>query len=437
MFPNSHEQSGTLAYKHKVIYTQADDRRLNRGCMNDRSLVKFGRECKALASLGWDNEDIGSHIGILPTLVETLLTFQELPSEIHSLIDSDVLTFSTVLQALEVAEMDIDRAMQHLRPLMSQAKVLARDRRCVLKIDDCTEVLAKLASTNDFCDAIITDPPYEIGFHGREWDRTGISFSSDLWNLAFAALKPGGFIAAFSAPRLYHRMAICAEDAGFTIYPFLSWRIPGALPKPANLSELFDRDNLDDRMVIGYRVGSGYTRANVNHGLQGRRSDLFPIYARHVSPEAQNWRGYFYGMTALAPSVEPILLAQKPIAHKRMIDNIRRWGTGALNIGALQARYGGAWPGLSLRHARDHRENNVVGYTSVKPVSLMEDLCLLLCPTGGHIIDPFAGTGSTGVAALRCGYTCMLIEQDHTLKPVIERRLDQESVTRERVSVAV
>lgn len=286
-------------------------------------------------------------------------------------------------------------------------------------IGNCLNVLK---NHDIFYDAIIMDPPYEIGLHGKSWDKTGISFSTELWNLLFRVLKPGGFLAAFSAGRLYHRMAVAAEDAGFHLYPFLSWRFDGGLPKPINVAELFDRDNLIDREVIGYRNGSGFTKANVDHGAQARTHTKFPIYARHVSVEAQEWRGYYYGVNALKPCMEPILLAQKPVDKDRVIDNIREWRTGALNLGALEGRYG-TWPDTLLEHKKARKADHQSNHPSVKPVTLMEDLCLLLCPTGGRILDPFAGTGSTGVAARNCGFNCVLIESNPEMETVIRRRI--------------
>ena len=53
----------------------------------------------------------------------------------------------------------------------------------------------------------------------------------------------------------------------------------------------------------------------------------------------------------------------------------------------------------------------------------MEDLCTLICPGGGRILDPFAGTGTTGVAARNKNFDCVLIEQDATMRPVIEARV--------------
>jgi site-specific DNA-methyltransferase (adenine-specific) len=194
------------------------------------------------------------------------------------------------------------------------------------------------------------------------------------------------------------------------------------LPKPINLSELFDRDNLEEREVIGLRRGSGFTQANVDHGAQQRSHVKFVMHARNISPEAQDWQGYYYGVNALKPCLEPILLAQKPISTSRVIDNIRQWGTGALNVGALQERYG-FWPGTILNHRKAEKAEHQSAHPSVKPTSLMEDLCLLLCPSGGRILDPFAGTGTTGVAARNKHFECVLIEQNPDMEPVIRRRL--------------
>ena len=290
-----------------------------------------------------------------------------------------------------------------------------------LHIDDCLKLLTSQADSGEQYDAIITDPPYEIGLHAKAWDTTGISFSPELWRLLYAVLKPGGYIAAFAAGRLYHRLAVVAEDAGFTLYPFLAWRFANGLPKPINVSELFDRDNLTERAIIGERSGSGFTKANVTHGAQNRSKTDFAMRARHVSPEAQRWRGWYYGVNCLKPTLEPILLAQRPVTG-RAIDNLRQHGVGALNLGALQEQ-SGVWPTTILDHAKARKAEHGSDHPSVKPVALMRDLCTLLCPPGGHILDPFAGTGSTGLAAQQRGFDCTLIERNAEMESVIRRRL--------------
>lgn len=287
---------------------------------------------------------------------------------------------------------------------------------------DSLSVLVDILARGEQFDAIVTDPPYEIGLHAKAWDNTGVAFSPELWRLLYAVLKPGGFVLAFAASRLYHRLAVAGEDAGFKVHPFLHWEFDGGLPKPVNVSELFDRDNVPDRKVVGVRRGSGFTTANVDHGAQRRSKTTFAVKERHVSDEAKEWKGYYYGVNCFKPTLEPIFLGQKPASHDRMIDNLREHHTGALNLGALSDRRGG-WPTTAFRHAKAKRDEHGSSHPSVKPVSLMEELCELACPPGGRILDPFAGTGTTGLAAQRCGFDCTLIERDPAMEEVIRRRL--------------
>lgn len=289
-------------------------------------------------------------------------------------------------------------------------------------VGDCRDQLARLRDAGAAFHAVVTDPPYELGLHGKAWDATGITFDPDLWKMVFNVLRPGGYLAAFAAPRQYHRLAEAVEKAGFIVHPFLLWRSGNGLPKPVNLSELFDRENAPRRRILGQRQGSGFTTANVAHGAQSRTKLRFPMRRRGVSPEAREWAGYYYGLNTLKPDGEPILLAQRPIATRRMIDNIRQFGVGALNVGALRDRHG-AWPSTVIEARRTRRADHGSDHPSVKPLKLMEDLCLLLCPPGGSILDPFAGTGTTGVAATAHGFGYTLVERDPQMADVIAHRL--------------
>jgi site-specific DNA-methyltransferase (adenine-specific) len=62
-------------------------------------------------------------------------------------------------------------------------------------------------------------------------------------------------------------------------------------------------------------------------------------------------------------------------------------------------------------------------HPTVKPVKLLEWLVKLITPPGGIVLDPFAGTGSTGQAARNLGFGCILIEQDESYVADIKRRL--------------
>jgi site-specific DNA-methyltransferase (adenine-specific) len=62
-------------------------------------------------------------------------------------------------------------------------------------------------------------------------------------------------------------------------------------------------------------------------------------------------------------------------------------------------------------------------HPTVKPVALMAWLCRLVTPPGGVVLDPFAGTGTTGQAAMQEGFDAILIEQDAAYVADIHRRL--------------
>jgi site-specific DNA-methyltransferase (adenine-specific) len=51
-------------------------------------------------------------------------------------------------------------------------------------------------------------------------------------------------------------------------------------------------------------------------------------------------------------------------------------------------------------------------HPTIKPLALMEWLVRLVCPPGGVVLDPFAGTGVTGEACLRQGFRAVLIERE-------------------------
>jgi site-specific DNA-methyltransferase (adenine-specific) len=58
-----------------------------------------------------------------------------------------------------------------------------------------------------------------------------------------------------------------------------------------------------------------------------------------------------------------------------------------------------------------HGSKHVIRHPTVKPLDLMRWLVRLVTPPGGTVLDIFAGTGSTGIAAAREGFEAILIEQ--------------------------
>jgi site-specific DNA-methyltransferase (adenine-specific) len=62
-------------------------------------------------------------------------------------------------------------------------------------------------------------------------------------------------------------------------------------------------------------------------------------------------------------------------------------------------------------------------HPTVKPIKLLQYLAKLITPPGGVILDPFAGSGSTGLAAREEGFDVIMIEQDKHYCDIIKGRL--------------
>jgi DNA modification methylase len=142
---------------------------------------------------------------------------------------------------------------------------------------DCRQVMLTIPDAS--VDSIVTDPPYELGFMGKGWDRSGVANDVEVWKHALRILKPGGHLLAFGGSRTYHRLACAIEDAGFEIRDKIMWLYGSGFPKSHN-------------------IGGG--------------------------------RG-----TALKPAHETICLARKPLVGT-VAGNVLEFGTGALNIDACR-----------------------------------------------------------------------------------------------------
>lgn len=180
------------------------------------------------------------------------------------------------------------------------------------------------------------------GFMGQSWDGGELSFDPSTWELLGKLLYPGAFGMAFASSKGWHRLATAIEDAGFVIHPSIfGWLRGSGMPKATRIDIQVVRANgrLEERKT-GIRKGTGYTKNNVMQGAQQRFTTEFSSYGNAVSPLAQAWEGHRYGGQVLKPSLEPIIVFQKPY-EGRPIDCITQTGAGALNI--EQSRLAGNW----------------------------------------------------------------------------------------------
>lgn len=248
------------------------------------------------------------------------------------------------------------------------------------------------------------------GFRGASWDAGDIAWLPETWRLCYELLEPGGYVIVFTGPD-YHRAAMAMEQAGFLIHRPLAWMFGSGTPKGKPLP--------------------------------------FPGYEK-----------FRYGREAKRPGMEPIAVGQKPIATKTIIENVQRYGTGAINIDDCRIPRSDGRMGYpsTVFHSGDPVVMNwfaglggdsrkdeffycakaraadkvfrcptcgtrTVGmkppcghdpesHPTAKPLSLLSALIKMHAPPGGIVLDPFMGTGPIPQVAIANGFRAVGVERD-------------------------
>jgi site-specific DNA-methyltransferase (adenine-specific) len=289
-----------------------------------------------------------------------------------------------------------------------------------VRIRDCLKELPKLDDAS--VDSIITDPPYEIAYRKVDWDRTGVTWQPTLWAELLRVLRPGGYLVVVIAPEQYHRAATLAEQSGFRILPHLKWvHDAPSLPKTRRISTLVDARLGVEREIVGSASGPWFP----NEIKQPYR-DRFIVY-RATSKAAQALDGQYLGTGTIRRSGETILLAQRPPQDGDSVATAIRTGVGGIQIEAYRQRYD-SWPTTVFKIPRPTRAE-IAGcpHPTIKPVDLLRRLVLLFTPKRGTVLDPFAGSGTTGMAAALEGRRSILIERDRAMRGWIKQRVDSAS----------
>jgi len=89
--------------------------------------------------------------------------------------------------------------------------------------------------------------------------------------------------------------------------------------------------------------------------------------------------------------------------------------------GMLQDRYES---GMQVGMYQDTKQNAGNNHPTVKPVELMKYLVKLVTPPGGKVLDPFCGSGSTGMAAVELDYDFTGCELDEDYVNIAETRIE-------------
>lgn len=277
--------------------------------------------------------------------------------------------------------------------------------------EDCRSGMATLADNS--VSLVLTDPPYFIDGMGDDWDhrklkqrtkpgvvggipagqkfdvRQGINLQQFLIPVAedcLRLLKPGGFMLCFSQPRLVHRTAMAIESAGFEIRDMLGWQYEGQ-------AKAFSQEHFVRKMDIPER-----DKAELMAKLGGRKT-----------PQ-------------LKPQMELIVLAQKP-REETFVNNWLEHRTGLVDVSDTVLEPD-RFPGTLMPCPKPSERH---GHMTAKPVDLCRHLIRIFGGgQGGLVLDPFAGSGTTGVAALREGWGFVGFEIDQEMADTAQARISEE-----------
>ncbi len=274
---------------------------------------------------------------------------------------------------------------------------------------DCRTFMQKMEDNG--VSLIVTDPPYFIDGMDDGWDRAtlarrtkkggvvgslpvGMKFDrtqgprlqeflrpiAEQW---LRIVRPGGFVLCFSQNRLVHHAALAIEEAGFEIRDVLVWRYEGQ-------AKAFSQEHFIRRQEIP----------------QAEKDRLIAKLGGRKTPQ-------------LKPQCELIVLAQAP-RDGTFVHNWDRWETGLIDPSAPVIE-SDRFPG-TVMPANKTRER--YGHITAKPVDLLRHLIRIFSPEGALVFDPFAGSGSAGVAARLEKRNFVGVEVDPEMARVAEGRIE-------------
>jgi DNA modification methylase len=314
------------------------------------------------------------------------------------------------------------------------------------------------------------------GFMGQQWDGGDIAFRPETWRAVYDVLRPGAFLLAFGGTRTYHRLVCAIEDSGFVIQDsvldliasdtrvqsfvatlspdqrdafsqilddgqsggLLAWVYGSGFPKRRDMLKPSwepivmaykpggKRELQIDECRIGTNAGWSYPNGRGGSGRHGieslSRSLNDPTTATLGRWPANLCHDGSDEVLALFPQSAEALAAVKGNEASNPTSNVY----GAFKRQPSKTPGGDTGSAARFFYAAKADADDRAGskHPTVKPTDLMQWLVRLVTPYEGIVLDPFAGTGSTGAAAILEGVDAVLIERDGTYIEDIKRKLE-------------
>jgi site-specific DNA-methyltransferase (adenine-specific) len=328
-------------------------------------------------------------------------------------------------------------------------------------------------------DSCVCDPPYGISFMRLKWDYDVPSV--ELWKEVLRVLKPGAHLLAFAGTRTQHRMAVNIEDAGFEIRDMIGWICGSGFPKSTNMTGELQgwgsalKPALEP-ITMARKPFPGSIKANAEKWGTGIINIDGSRVGTEILPEAKAGQariGTFERSNMITPErigrypanlihdgseeVLELFPDTKPSkANPRNNSEFKSFSKGKEKAHITQGHEddGGsaarffycAKASVSEKEeGLDSLEDSVLNrvnpggiendpkwaprirknsHPTVKPVKLMSYLCKLVTPVGGTVLDPFMGSGTTGIAAVKGGFGFMGIELDSHFFEIAKKRIE-------------
>lgn len=268
---------------------------------------------------------------------------------------------------------------------------------------NCLDVMKGLPDNS--IDSCITDPPYGMGID--EWDHDVPTV--EIWKEAYRVLKPGAFCLSFCSPQLYHRMASAVDDAGFNILDQIMWMVTTKMPKKNRLKPAHEP------IVVAQKPFKGSIQKNFEEWGVG----VIDIDNTRVPWDGEPPKGWVKGGGA-----------------RRTFGKEGKTTGTQKEFGKVDANPAGRYPSNIIGEVQEEHQKYFYAprvtrkergeyndHPTPKPISLMSYLVKIYCPPDKIVLDPFSGSGSTGLGALVEGRRYFGIDLDQHYNDIAERRI--------------
>ena len=246
---------------------------------------------------------------------------------------------------------------------------------------ECQQALSEME--DDFFHACITDPPYGMGMD--EWDHSVPTV--EIWQEVYRTLKPGAFCLSFCSPELYHRMAVNVEDAGFAVKDQIMWMTTTKMPKHNRLKPAHEP------IVVAQKPFKGTIKDN--HEKWG--CGLIDTDNTRIPWDKKPPTGWV-----------------KSGAKRRTFGKKGKTTGTQKEFGTVDANPAGRYPSNIIGEVQPEHQKyfyapratrkekgDYNNHPTVKPVSLMSYLVKIYAAEETVVLDPFCGSGPTGVACIK------------------------------------